>query len=146
MEPRKKRRKGRGKRVQDSSFMDTVRAAFVRWVALEKWREIEDLRATLGLDLGRALDEAGQFPGRGRYQPLWVARWKAEVRPEVTGTEPGGVFKAIEQAVAAAVEEEEAERKSRGDPPLDEEPEYKAFVDAALERLLGEGGGTLGTG
>lgn len=126
--------------------MDTVRASFVRWVALEKWREIEDLRTTLGLDLERAIDEAGQFPGRGRYQPLWVARWKAELRPEVTGTEPGGVFKAIERAVAAAVEEEEAERKSRGDPQLDEDPEYKGFVDAALERLLGEGGGTLGTG
>ena len=146
MEPRKKRRKGRGKRAQDSSFMDTVRTAFVRWVALEKWREIEDLQTTLGFDLAQAVNEAGKFPGRGRYQPLWIAKWQAEVRPEVTGTEPGGVFKAIEQAVAAAVQEEEGERKARGDPPLDEEPEYKAFVDTALERLLSEGAGTLGTG
>lgn len=126
--------------------MDTVRFAFVRWVALEKWREIEDFRTTLGLNLGQAIDEAARFPGRGRYQPLWVARWKAEVRPEVTGMEPGSLFGAIEKAVAASVDEEEAERKSRGDRPLDEDPEYKGFVDAALERLLGEGGGTLGTG
>ena len=146
MEPRKKRRKRREERVSGNAFMDTVRGAFVRWVALEKWREVEDLRATLGLDLGQAVDEAGQFPGRGRYQHLWMARWKAEVRPEVTGTEPGGVFKAIEQAVATAIEEEEAERKARGDPQLDEDPEYKAFVDGALESLLREGGGTLGTG
>ena len=34
--------------------MDTVRAAFIRWLALEKWREVEDLRATLGFDLGQA--------------------------------------------------------------------------------------------
>lgn len=126
--------------------MDTVRSAFIRWVALEKWREVEDLRSTLGLDLGPAIDEAARFPGRGRYQPLWVARWKAEVRPEVTGTDPGSLFGAIEKAAARAVEDEEAERKLRGDRQLDEDPEYKAFVDAALERLLGEGGGTLGTG
>ena len=126
--------------------MDTVRTAFVRWVALEKWREVEDLRATLGSDLAQAVNEAGKFPSRGRYQPLWIACWKAEVRPEVTGTEPGGVFKAIEQAVATAVAEEEAERKARGDRALDEEPEYKAFVDTAIERLLSEGAGTLGTG
>ena len=145
MEPRRKRRKRREERVEGNAFMDTVRTAFVRWVALEKWREIEDLRTTLGFDLAQAADEAGKFPGRGRYQALWISQWKAEVRLEVTGTDPGSVFGAVERAVAAAVREEEAERKSRGDRPLDEDPEYKAFVDAALERLLGEGGGTLGT-
>jgi len=145
MEPRKKKRRRR-ERVQDSSFMDTVRSAFIRWVALEKWREVEDLRSTLGLDLGQAMDEAARFPGRGRYQPLWVARWKAEVRPEVTGMDAGGLFGAIEKAVAASVDEEEAERKARGDRQLDEDPEYKAFVDTALESLLAEGAATLGTG
>lgn len=40
--------------------MDTVRAAFVRWVALEKWREIEDLQTTLGFDLAQAVKEAGR--------------------------------------------------------------------------------------
>jgi hypothetical protein len=146
MEPGKRRRKRRAERVEGNAFMDTVRAAFVRWVALEKWREVEDLRTTVGMELGRALEEAGQFSGRGRYQPLWVARWKAEVSREAVGADPGNLFAAIERAVAAAVEEEEAERKSRGDRPLDEDSEYKAFVDTALERLLREGGGTLGTG
>jgi hypothetical protein len=145
MEPRRKKRKRKGT-TEASSFMDTVRSAFIRWVALEKWREVEDLRATVGMELGQALEEAGQFPGRGRYQPLWVSRWKAEVSPEAVGADPGNLFAAIERAVAAAVTEEEAERKSHGDPPLDEDPEYKGFVDTALERLLGEGGGTLGTG
>ena len=126
--------------------MDTVRPAFIRWVALEKWREVEDLRTTLGMDLAQAIDEAGKFPNRGRFQALWITRWKAEVRPEVTGAEPGSLFGAIEKAVAAAVEEEEAERKRRGDPQLDEDPEYKAFVDSALESLLAEGAATLGTG
>jgi hypothetical protein len=146
MEPRRKRRKRREERVSGNAFMDTVRAAFIRWMALEKWREVEDLRTTLGMDLERAIDEASHFPGRGPYHTLWTARWKAEVRPEVTGTDPGGLFSAIEKVVVAALQDEEVERKSSGDHPLDEDPEYKAFVDTALERLLSEGGGTLGTG
>ena len=124
--------------------MDTVRAAFIRWLALEKWREIEDLRATLGFDLRQAVNEAGQFPGRGRYQRLWVAQWKAEVRPEATGTDSGSVFAAIERATAAAMQDEESERKLQSDHPLEEDPEYKAFVDRNLERLLRQG--DLGVG
>ncbi len=145
MEPRRKkpRRKGTS---EASSFMDTVRSAFIRWMALEKWREVEDCRATLGMELRQALEEAGRFPGRGRYEPLWVARWKAQVSPEATGADSGKLFAAIEQAVTAALAEEEGERKAAGGPPLDEDPEYKAFVDSALERLLSEGGGTLGMG
>lgn len=126
--------------------MDTVRAAFIRWMALEKWREVEDHRATLGMELRQAVEEAGRFPGRGRYEPVWAARWKAEVNPDAAGGDPGSLFAAIERAVTGALGEEEAERKLRGDHPLDEDPEYKAFVDSALERLLSEGGGTLGTG
>lgn len=145
MEPRRKkpRRKGTS---EASSFMDTVRAAFIRWMALEKWREIEDCRATLGMELKRAIEEAGHFPGRGRYEPLWIAQWNGEVRLETTGSDPGQLYAAIERAVAAALREEEAQRKAAGDPALEEDPEYKAFVDSALERLLSEGGGTLGTG
>src|SRR5688572_6887671 len=143
MEPRKRKRGRRRERVEGNAFMDTVRAAFVRWLALEKWREVEDLRATLSFDLGQAVDEAGQFLGRGRYQPIWIARWQAEIRPNVAGADPGSLFAAIEQFVATALQEEEAERKSRGDRPIEEDPEYKAFVDRALERLLREG--DLGT-
>jgi len=143
MEPRRKkpRRKGTS---EAASFMDTVRAAFIRWRALEKWREVEDYRETLGMELKRAIEEASRFPARGRYEPLWIAQWKAEVRLETTGNGPGQLFAAIERAVAAALGEEEAQRKAAGDPALDEDPEYKAFVDSALERLLSEGGKSLG--
>jgi hypothetical protein len=139
MELRKRKRGRRRERVGGNAFMDTVRAAFIRWLALEKWREIEDLRATLGFDLEQAVNEAGQFPGRGRYQRLWVAQWKAEVRPEATGTDSGSVFAAIERATAAAIRDEESERKLQSDRPLEEDPEYKAFVDRNLERLLRQG-------
>jgi hypothetical protein len=140
MEPeKKKRRKRRGERVAGNAFMDTVRPAFIRWLALEKWREVEDIRATLGFDLKQALEEAGQFPSRGPHQPLWAAQWKREVCSESTGEDSGSVFAAIERAVAAALQQEEAERESSGDRPLEEDPEYKSFVDRNLERLLRQG-------
>jgi hypothetical protein len=119
--------------------MDTVRLAFVRWVALEKWREVEDLRATVGLDLGQAIAEAARFPNRGRYQQIWAAHWKEELRPEIIAADAGSIFAAIERAVGAALDEEEAERKANSDRALEEDREYKAFVDTALERLLREG-------
>jgi hypothetical protein len=48
---------------------------------------------------------------------------------------PGKLCSAAEQAIAAALQEEEAARKTRGDRPLEEEPEYKGFLDTAVERL-----------
>ena len=139
MEPRRRKRGRRRERVEGNAFMDTVRAAFIRWMALEKWREIEDLRATLGFDLGQAVHEAAQFPSRGRYQLLWAARWKLDVCPDAVAKDSGSLFAAIERAVATAVQEEEAERKLSGDRALEEDPEYKAFVDRNLERLLRQG-------
>lgn len=144
MDTDKKRRKNRGKRVQDSSFMDTVRASFIRWSALEKWRELDDLRTTLGMSLEQAVDEAGRFPNRGRYQALWIGRWKSELLAGTIADDAGAIFAAIEKAVAAALDDEEAERKAEGDRPLEEDAEYKGFVDGALERLLQEG--DLGVG
>jgi|SoiMethySBSTD1v2_1073268.scaffolds.fasta_scaffold73225_3 hypothetical protein len=139
METREKKHKRRDRRVGGNAFMDTVRAAFIRWMALEKWREVEDLRATLGFDLGQAVNEAAQFPSRGRYQLLWVSRWKLDVCRDAAAQDPGSLFAAIERAVGTAVQEEEAERKLQSDRPIEEDPEYKAFVDRNLERLLRQG-------
>lgn len=145
-----RRRKGgkggkRGKqgRQKSKEFMDAAREAFVRYTALEKWREIEDMRETLGFDWPQAAQEAGQFLGRGSYQPLWVRRWEAEVLPQAAGTDAGRLFAAIETAIAAALRDEEEKRKIRGDRPLDEDPEYKAFIDTALENLFREQAGEL---
>jgi hypothetical protein len=139
MEPRRKKRRREGPRVGGDAFMDTVRPAFIRWLALEKWREVEDLRATLNYSLEQALEEVGSFLSRGRYQQIWTSRWKADICREVFGNDAGALFAAIERAVARALDEEVAERKARGDDPLEEDSEYKRFVDTALERLLREG-------
>lgn len=134
------RRQGR---VQGQSFMDVAREAFVRYVALEKWREVTDLQETLGLDPERAAREAGQFPGRGAYRDLWARRWEEQVVPQAADGNQGKLFAAIEGAIAAALQDEEAARTARGDRALDEDPEYKAFVDAALGRFLAEAAGGL---
>jgi hypothetical protein len=134
-----KRKRKRRARVEGNAFMDTARAAFIRWIALEKWREIEDLRDTLGCDLGQAVNEAAQFPGRGRYQLLWVSQWKLEVCSDAATKDAGTTFAAIERAVATALREEEAARRLAGDRSVEEDSEYKAFVDRNLEKLLREG-------
>lgn len=123
--------------------MDAAREAFIRYLALEKWREIEDMRETLGFDWATAAREAARFLSRGPYQPLWVRRWEEQVFPQATGTDPGKLFAAIEESVTAALRDEEEERRTRGDRPLDEDPEYKSFLDASLERLFREQAGEL---
>jgi hypothetical protein len=124
--------------------MDAAREHFVRYVSLEKWREIGDLRETLGFDWERAVQEAGTFLQRGRYASLWVRTWREQVLPQTQDADPGKLFAAIEGAIAAALRAEEDERKIRGDRPLDEDSEYKAFLDIALEKLLRQTGAELG--
>lgn len=142
MEPRKKRGGKKGRR-KSKEFMDAAREAFIRYLALEKWREMEDIRETLGFDWATAAKEADRFLGRGPYQPLWVRRWEEQVLPQAVDADPGKLFAAVEEAVATALGEEEEERRARGDRPLDEDPEYKTFLDATLERLFREQAGEL---
>lgn len=136
-------RRRRDERVTGQSFMDVAREAFVRHLALEKWREMEDLREAAGLGAEEAAREAGRFPGRGAYRGMWERRWEEHVLPLAGAPEAGRRFAAVEAAVAAAVGDEAAERQGRGDRPLDEDPEYKRFVDVALGRFLGEAAGSL---
>ena len=141
---RRKRGERQHDRVQGREFMDVAREAFVRYVALDRWREIEDMRETLGFDWTQATQEAGRFLGRGVYAPIWDRQWQEHVLPQVQDADPGKLFAAIERAVAAALHAEEAERKIRGDRPLDEDAEYKAFLDSALEKLFRETSVDLG--
>ncbi len=141
---RRKRSDRRHDRVQGQSFMDVAREAFVRHLALDKWREIEDMRETLGFDWERALEEAGGFLQRGHYALLWVQKWREQVLPIANQGEPGRLFAAIEEMVATALHEEEGQRKIRGDRPLDEDPDYKAFLDGAVEKLLRQTAAELG--
>ena len=145
MEPRQRKGGKKGRR-KSKEFMDAGREAFVRHVALEKWREMEDIRETLGFDWPAAAREAAQFLNRGPYRDLWVRQWQKHVLPQTVNADPGNLFAAVEGAIAAALLQEEDERRRRGDRPLDEEAEYKGFIDASLERLFEEQAGELEPG
>jgi hypothetical protein len=125
--------------------MDVAREAFVRAMALARWRDLAARSASPSVPASDAARAAGRFPGRGPYEALWVRRWEDEVLPQAGHTEPGQLFAAIERAVAGALADEEAERKRRDDRPLDLDAEYRAFLDAALGRLAREAGGGLET-
>jgi hypothetical protein len=133
-----RKRKGRGRAGAQQRVTDIPRESFVRAKALDKWRELLDLCDTLGFDWPRAAREAGTFPERGQYRSLWSRRWEEHVLGLPAGAPAGARFAAIEMAVAAAVADEAAARAERGDRPLDEEPEYRALMDAMMARLLGE--------
>jgi hypothetical protein len=137
-ERRRKRGDRRREPVQGQSFMDVAREAFVRYVALEKWREVEDLRESLATDWIGAVKEAGHFPGRGQYALLWARRWQERVLPQAAVGDRGTLFAAIEESVGESLRSEEEARLARGDRPLEEEPEYKAFLDRTVGRFVGE--------
>ena len=123
--------------------MDAAREAFVRHCALEKWREMEDMRETLGFDAVRAVEEACTFLERGPYRHIWRRHWRAAVIPAAARGWGGELFVAMEEAIAAAFREEVEERRRQGDRPIEEDHEYKAFIDWAMERLLQEASGEI---
>lgn len=127
-------RRPRGK-VKGKEFLDAAREAFIRHLALEKYREMEDLKDTLGFDPVRAAEEACTFLERGPYRGIWRGHWRALVLPAAAATPGAELLPAMERALAAALDEEVTARAARGDRPIDEEPEYKGFIDANMERL-----------
>lgn len=136
-ERRRKRRKGKG----ELGVMDTAREGFVRHVALDQWREYEALRETLG-DARQALVEAGLFLGRRAYRPLWEGIWRERVVQAMPALD-AQLFGVIEDAVAEAFQQELALRDARGDRPIEEDPDYRAFLGRTLGSLSREGAGGL---
>ena len=135
------RRGAKHGRSKAKEFMDAAPEAFVRDLALDRWRDYEALRETLG-DARQALAEAGLFPGRGPYRPLWERIWREQVVAPMPPLD-ARLFGVIEAAVSAALAEELTARQARGDRPLDEDPEYKAFIDRALGNLFIEAAGEI---
>lgn len=134
MMDRKKRGKKKGK-----EFMDAVYEAYVRYVALTKWRDLEGMTAA-GIAPMAALAQAGQFPERGRYRAIWEEVWQSRLGEAQPGPALLGL---IETALSAALEREMEDRKRTRDRPVDEDPEFKGFVDRALDQLFAEEAGTL---
>ncbi len=65
---------GRGKRT-GKGFMDAALDAYVRHLALQKWREVIDRQDALGESLLEAAQASGNFAGCGPYQDIWERWW-----------------------------------------------------------------------
>ncbi len=128
-------------RSKAKEFLDAAHEAFVRDVALERWRDYEALRETLG-DPRRALAEAGVFLGRGAYRTLWERLWREQV-VEAMPPLDAVLFGVIENALGAGFHAELEARRAGGDRPIEEDPEYKAFIHRALSKLFTEAAGEI---
>ena len=137
------RRRKRRERVEGSSFMDVARQAYARHLALERWRDVEALREANGFDWPTAAAEMAEFPERWPYHQAWARRWREHVPVAAASGDPAVVFAAIEASVVAALADEDAARGERGDRPLDLDPGYLAFLDAALGKLATQAADTL---
>lgn len=139
MEPRRGGKRGRRK---SKEFMDAALEAYVRHLALDKWREVTDLQETAGVTREQALIEAGYFQERGVYRPLWEHWWQKEVLAQAT-TSTLPLFGCIEAAIGGALREERETRLQCGETLLEDTLAYKAFLDRALDRLFEEEAGSL---
>ncbi len=144
-ERRRRRRKGggggRGRRT-GKGFMDAALDAYVRHLALEKWREVLDRQDALGESLHEASQASGHFAGCGPYQDIWERWWRDDV-VAVQETPGTSLFGCIEAAVQGALREEISTRQQRGDAPLEDGVAYRTFVDHAMNRLFAEEAGSL---
>ena len=138
----RRRRRGKDGRRRGKEFMDAAMDAYIRHVALQKWREVTDVQEALGLDAAGAAREVGNFPERGAYRGVWERCWQREVVASIAAP-MASRFGHIEMAVQRALGEEVEARQQCGDTPIEDSSDYKAFLDHTLDRLFEEEAGSL---
>jgi hypothetical protein len=138
-----RRRKGgkRGKQ-KGKEFMDAALDAYIRDLALEKWRQVTDMQESLGVDLAQAVRDVGSFPERRAYRKIWERWWQEQVvTVAVAQTSP--LLGCIEVAVRGALREEIETRQQQGDKSLEDTLDYTTFLSRALDHLFEEEAGSI---
>ena len=138
----RRRQRGKGGRRKSKEFMDAALDAYVRHLALDKWREVTDLQATVGMQMEQAVDEAGTFLERGAYRDIWERCWQRQVLSQPMDATTS-LFGAIEAAVRQVLQEEIEARRGCGDMTVEDTRAYQTFVDWALDQLFAEEAGSL---
>ncbi len=128
-------------RRKGKEFMDAALDAYIRYLALQKWREITDRQEREGIEGIQAVQSLGHFSERGVYQDIWQRWWQNEVVPKIPSAP--SLLGCIELAIRGALTEEIAARKQRGDVAVEDTVGYKAFLDYALESLFAEEAGII---
>lgn len=116
---------------------------YIRDMALDKFREVEDLVETNGMKIPAALRSAAIFPERGPYFKVWGEWWKNEVLAGPKTVVMAKLLGPIEVAVRGALLEERERRVAADEPTIEDTLHYKAFVDRAMENLLDEASGEI---
>ena len=138
---RKHRGKKRGK-SKNKEFMDAALDAFIRDQSLQKWHEVDGLRAGAEIDTIQALKSSSEFLAKGPYREIWQRWWRQEVIDQKQGANEI-LFAQIENAVMGAVLEEREERKLYPDSLLEDSFEYKELIARQMEHLLFEAAGEI---
>ncbi len=136
---RRRRKGGKRGRKKSKEFMDAALDAYIRDIALEKWRQVTDLQETQGVDTAQAVRDAGSFPERDAYRSIWERWWQAEV---VAG-QISSLLGCIEVAVRGALSEEIEARQQQGDKSLEDTRDYSTFLSRALDHLFEEEAGSI---
>ena len=138
-------RRGRGKKrgkSKNKEFMDAALDAFIRDQSLQKWNEVQGLKAGAEVDQKEAVKSSSEFFEKGKYRAIWQRWWQNEVIE--TGHENHEhLFAKIESAVRGAVLEERELRKQQPDSLLEDSNEYKEFIARQMDHLLFEAGGEI---
>lgn len=136
---RRRRKGGKRGRKKSKEFMDAALDAYIRDLALEKWRQVTDLQETQGVDRAQAVRDAGSFPERDAYRSIWERWWQAEV----VGGQISSLLGCIEAAVRGALGEEIETRQQQGDKSLEDTLDYTTFLSRALDHLFEEEAGSI---
>ena len=122
--------------------MDAALDAFVRDQSLQKWNEVQGLKAGAEVDQKEAVKSSSEFFVKGPYREMWQ-RWWQDVVIETVHDNHEHLYSKIENAVRGAVLEERELRKQQPDSLLEDSNEYKEFIARQMDHLLFEAGGEI---
>ena len=133
----KKRKKSKNK-----EFMDAALDAFVRDQSLQKWNEVQGLKAGAEIDQKEAVKSSSEFFEKGQYREIWQRWWHDEVIGTLDDNNEH-LYSKIENAVRSSVLEERELRSQHPDSLLEDSFEYKEFIARQMNHLLHEAGGDI---
>ena len=133
----KKRKKSKNK-----EFMDAALDAFVRDQSLQKWNEVQGLKAGAEIDQKEAVKSSSEFFEKGQYRQIWQRWWQNEVIGKIDDNYEH-LYSKIENAVRSSVLEERELRSQHPDSLLEDSFEYKEFIARQMNHLLHEAGGDI---
>ncbi len=122
--------------------MDAALDAFVRDQSLQKWNEVQGLKAGAEIDQKEAVKSSSEFFEKGQYREIWQRWWQNEVIGKIDDNNEH-LYSKIENAVRSSVLEERELRSQHPDSLLEDSFEYKEFIARQMNHLLHEAGGDI---